>query len=300
MKKPMLTFAALCLAIHLSGLPIAFAETADEFFQKGQAAYNNGQLQQALEYFQQATTADEHFLDAYFNQGAIYYNQKRYSDALQAFNKLLQQDPGDMTTRYETGRVFEKMGRLDEAIAAFEMIGPASSRHARAQENIARLKALKSNLTQTTANTTKTPANKPDPKPQPIAANTASAKPVVQEFVGGFSGPTGLTVDSKGNLYVANFSKNTIYKVSASGDKKIMASGEGINGPVGMTMDSRTGELYIANHLDNTVSKISPDGKVSVIATGLKKPYNLFLDEHQRMLYVSQQETNSVAKIKLR
>lgn len=324
-----LSGTALLLA-NLAFAPVGFAETSEELFLQGQTAYGSGQVQQALDYFQQAVKLDANNVDAYFNIGAIYYNLKRYPEALEAFNQVLQRDPNEAAARYETGRIFEKMGRIDEAIAAFELISSTTSRYAKAQENIAHLKTLKQNIARqqkeqqeaqekalaaekekaaqaqqqaaaAQAETEKAALNQPSGKPaEPEKLTLSSSKKVsVQEFAKGFFGPTGLAVDQKGNLYVANFSKNTVYKVTSNGDKELLASGSGINGPVGLTIDQKTGDLYIANHLDNTVSRITPDGKISVVATGLKKPYNIYLDEGQRTLYVSQQETNSIAKIKL-
>lgn len=309
----------IALLLNVVVLPWASAETAEELFNRAQTAYGNGQVQQALDLFEQVTRLDENHLDAYFNMGAIYFNTKRYTQALESFNKLLQRDPDEQAARYEIGRVYEKLGRIDESIAAFELIGSASSRYSKAQENIARLKEVKQNLLATKTSPDGTPSSSvsaasqstsgnaaPDKAPADKASAAASEKPatpndkaIVQEFAAGFNGPTGVAVDGQGMLYVANFSKNTIYKVNPSGEKKILASGFGINGPVGLTLDHRTGDLYIANHLDNTISRISKEGKVSVVATGLKKPYNIFLDEASRTLYVSQPETNSIARIKL-
>jgi hypothetical protein len=285
-----------------------YAESAETLFTQGQTAYNQGQLEQALDYFKQTVQTDPNYVDAYFNIGAIYYNLKRYPEALEAFNQLLQRDPNDQAARYETAKVFQKMGRTQEAIAAFEMIPSNSSRYSKAQANIAELKNPKGSVSPITLS--KPPAhNKPA---NSVAAtnqvvtpgsatlnNIQTGKMTVQEFANGFFGPTGVAVDAQGALYVANFSKNTVYKVSPAGEKRLLASGSGINGPVGLTLDQSTGDVYIANHLDNTVSKISQDGKVTVVATGLKKPYNIFLDQARRTLYVSQQETNSIAKIKL-
>lgn len=303
MTKRMWIVALTLTVCNMLGSPAVNAQTAAELFDMGQDAYKNGDIQQAIDYFKQTTQKDANYADAFYNLGALYYNQQRYSEALEAFNKVLQINPNDIAARYETGLVYEKLGRIPEAIAAFEMISPTSSRYSMAVEKISRLRGAQTKTTTSSAKTEKAASDKKTPdsttstKTEPPPANPAGSK--VQEFVTGFSGPTGVAVDAKGVLYVANFSKNTIYKVTPKGEKKLLASGTGINGPVGMTIDRKTGDLYIANHLDNTVSRISPDGKVTVVATGLKKPYNIFLDEAQRFLYVSQQETNSIARIQL-
>jgi len=38
---------------------------------------------------------------------------------------------------------------------------------------------------------------------------------------------------------------------------------------------------------------------VNTIATGLNKPYNLFLDTYNNVLYIGEQETNAISKIEL-
>ncbi len=293
MKQWNLSLLTACLAmtVGLSAPALAADKTeADIAYHKGQEAYNQGRLDEALVFFNQATSLNPNYADAYFNQGAIYYNRQNYSKALTSFTKLLQLDPNDQAARYELARVYEKLGRKDEAIAAFEMISPTSSRYKKAQENIARLNRPAPQ--QQAENPYSDPASEPE-------KNSKTGVAVSKEFITGFFGPTGVAVDEDGTVYVANFSKNNIYKVMPNGDKKILASGEGINGPVGLVLDQKTGDLYIANHLDNTIARINRAGKVSVVATDLKKPYNLFLDQSRRTLYVSEQETNSVSRIKL-
>jgi tetratricopeptide (TPR) repeat protein len=331
MKRSVSLLATSLILFNLSITPFATAETAEEIFNKGQAAYNNRNFTEALQDYLQAIQQDPNCLDAYFNAGAIYYNQEKFPEALDMFNQLLQRDPNDQAAHYQTGRIYEKMGKTEQAIKAFEAIKQTSSRFVAAQENIARLKLQmkRANTPQTQVSTTQpasSPAvsteekhsveekppnsstislSKPEtvaslPKTPPHVNKPDSSKPaIVEEYADGFFGPTGIAVDNSGVLYVANFSKNTIYSVSPTGEKKLLASGEGINGPVGLAIDNQTGDLYIANHLNNSIARISPDGKVSVVATGLKKPYNLFFDEAHRTLYVSQQETNSIAKIRL-
>jgi DNA-binding beta-propeller fold protein YncE len=103
----------------------------------------------------------------------------------------------------------------------------------------------------------------------------------------------------EGYLYVANYSKNLIYKVSATGDKTVFAKSDLLGGPIGLTFNPKTQDMYVANYLKNTVSKVSAKGEVSTIANGLSKPYNLFLDTYNNVLYVGEQETNSISKIEL-
>lgn len=120
----------------------------------------------------------------------------------------------------------------------------------------------------------------------------------IKTYASGFNGPTGIVRDSEGNLYVANYSENKIYKVTSSGQRTVYASSDDINGPIGMAIDNKTGNIFIANYLSNSITKITPDGQTFTIATGLNKPYFVYLDSSDS-LYVSEQDSNSISVINL-
>ena len=96
-------------------------------------------------------------------------------------------------------------------------------------------------------------------------------------------GPTGVAVDSSGNLYIADGGNNVIEKVTPSGQLSIVA-GNGhsgrpvpgpatsspLGGPVGVAVDS-AGNLYIAANgsgsgSGNVVVKVTPSGQLSIVA----------------------------------
>lgn len=122
-----------------------------------------------------------------------------------------------------------------------------------------------------------------------------SAKPFAQ----GFAGPTGLAIAPDGGLFVANYSKNVIYKVDTKGIKSIFAQSDTLKGPVGMVLDPRNGNLYVANYLGNNIARVSPEGRVNLLVSGLNKPYYLMLDTISNALFISEQETNTVSKVDL-
>lgn len=127
--------------------------------------------------------------------------------------------------------------------------------------------------------------------------NKSSSRNAVKTFAQGFNGPTGIVRDPSGNLYVADYSENKIYKVDANGTKTVYASSDDINGPIGLAIDEDN-NIFVANYLSNSIAAISPDGSTSTIATGLKKPYFLYFD-NLGSLYISEQETNTISKINI-
>src|SRR5664280_16059 len=94
-----------------------------------------------------------------------------------------------------------------------------------------------------------------------------------------FQGPQGLTIDSAGNLYVADTNNHTIRKVvSATGEVTTIAGLAGNSGstdglgsaarfnyPSDLTVDS-AGNLYVADTDNDTIRAIQPSGLVSTLA----------------------------------
>ena len=109
-----------------------------------------------------------------------------------------------------------------------------------------------------------------------------------------FNSPSGIAVDSRGNLYVVDSENNKIRKIatdgtvstfagSTSGDADGTGASAQFDLPQGITIDSK-GNLYVADTYNHKIRKILPNGLVSTLAgssvgfadgTGASAKFNL-------------------------
>lgn len=292
---------AVAFTAFTGGVSVALAQpkpAASKFYEQGIMAFNKGNPTLAIQYFEQAVRADGDFADAWFNLGSVHYRASDYPKAYAAFERVVAINPNDYQARYNVGLTLEKMGRLQDALTQFQGIPPQSNKFGEAQEKVA---ALGKQLNPTVA-------SKPAGQSPSTASNTAAAvknetnkdeTKTAKKFVWSLAGPTGMALGPQGEIYVANYSKNNIMRVDSKGQKQILVEGKGLNGPIGLVRDPRTGDFYVANYTSGDVMRVSPKGETFKLTDNLKKPYSLLLDSLANVLYVTEQGSNTVSQIQL-
>jgi uncharacterized protein (TIGR03437 family) len=135
-----------------------------------------------------------------------------------------------------------------------------------------------------------------------------------------FAGPSGVTLDSAGRLYIADTANNRIRRVDTDGTVRTIA-GEGsptydqesaclpdrddfLRQPQAVALDA-TGSLYIADTGKDRIRKVTPDGSQSTVGSGLKQPTGVAVDAdgnvfiadtgNQRVLKISQSGTTIIS-----
>jgi sugar lactone lactonase YvrE len=116
--------------------------------------------------------------------------------------------------------------------------------------------------------------------------------------------PSGLAIDSRGNIYVANSNDAiTVYAAGAEGNvapiRSIAGDKTQLNGPSGLAIDSHD-RLYVAENRSNAITVYSPkaNGNVAPVrtiagsSTNLYAPWGLAFDS-QANLYVADDNPNN-------
>jgi Tetratricopeptide repeat len=306
-----------------------------QLYNQGVEASSVGNSIMAARLFERATRLDPTFADAHYNLGVCYYDLRQYDKSAQAFKQVLTRYPNDPNTRQSYQRALAMAGGPTQQ-PAFKPLPASSTIYGQKQATIIHLnqwdkpqsvvhatpKAPAKTATYVKPRLTKSqpvlvyqaPASavaasavygnttiRLKPYTKPAAQHTSSAgvpgSRTVMSY--GHKGPTGIGQGpDASSVYVANYLSNSLYKVNATTGKSLVTT-QGLSGPIGLVWNPTRQEWYVANYKGNSVTRIKPDGKASVVSSTVRKPYMLLLDEPRQTLYVTEQETNTVSKIKL-
>lgn len=276
MKK---TLTALFLLILLSS-GTCLAEPANDaklIYNEGVELYKLGEYERAMEAFKKATELDPNYIDAYFNLGTVLEYLEQYNAALTVFKQIIVRKPDDYEAVYKAALLSMKLGENDKAKSYLSIIPRSAEVAPKAQQLAHQL--------QTDMQTIKKEEQAKETQEQKV--------PQSNNVFNDIPSPTGITSDNEGNVYVAGFSDNTIYKITPDGKKLVFLKDVRVNGPIGMVSDN-SGNIYISNYNANNIIKIASDGAVTILLSNVQKPYGMHISGN--ILYISSQGSNAVIK----
>lgn len=105
--------------------------------------------------------------------------------------------------------------------------------------------------------------------------------------------PSGICVDSAGNLYIADAGNNRIRELTPDGIVKTIVGPDQLASPRGVAIDA-AGNLWIADTGNQRVVVLPPGGTLTEIATQLSAPWSLAIDPNSGVVYVADSGSNLV------
>ncbi len=279
MKKIVITLLMVFSLCANAGAVFAYSTESAMYYNEGLDYYQNGEYSKAIEAFKSSVAKDPTFVDAYYNLGAIYEYLKSYQSAIACFSKIHKLEPKDSETIIKLSELYSKVGNTEQALFFINKIQPDDQFYSKA-------KALKAQYDITLQRE----------KAKRALSNLNQANELNRSVINKFSGPTGVAIDSKGILYVASYTDNSIYKVMPNGQSYLFSKSPMLGGPIGLAFDA-SDNLYVANYDKNNILKINRGGQVYVFMNKITNPYYLLIKGNN--LYITEQGNNTVVKYKL-
>lgn len=285
MKFNKLLKSLLILTILFATTGISYASISTDAklqYNKGIDYYQLGQFEESASCFKKAIELDPNYIDAYYNLGSILEYMKQDEAALTVFKQIILRKPDDFESVYKAASLSKKLGEIEKAKMYLTLI-PTDSMVGQKARQLA--DSMETDIPTAKAEQT-----------EPKSYEEAAPQNIENGMYNDISSPTGVVTDKSGNLYVAGFSDNTIYKIGPDNKKIVYIKSSKIDGPIGLAIDT-PGNIYIANYNKDNVLKVDTNGSITELINNVQKPYCMHITGS--LLFVSSQGSNSIVRYKL-
>ena len=118
----------------------------DELFKLGNEAFNNGNIDEAVEHYSAAVKKREKFKEAWYNLGIAFGRKKQYDKEIDAYKKAVEVDAKYTKALYNLAIAYEDKGDVKMAIETYERVTKAEAKAVDARINLGILYAGKDRL----------------------------------------------------------------------------------------------------------------------------------------------------------
>ena len=103
----------------------------------GTIFYTQGNLDNAILYYQKAIAKQPHYIDAHYNLGLAFLKKNLILEAISTYQQLLLIDPAHFAARFHLACAFMQQNQIESALAEFLTITTAQPYHFETQSNLA-------------------------------------------------------------------------------------------------------------------------------------------------------------------
>ena len=114
-------FVGVVFLLACSTVP-AKAQDADNYFDRGNAWYDQGEYDKAIADFDQAIRLKPNFADVYVRRGNAWFHKGEYDKAIADYNQVLRVNPNDDVAYNNRGNAWDYKGEHDKAIADYNQV----------------------------------------------------------------------------------------------------------------------------------------------------------------------------------
>ncbi len=278
MKKLITTCLIISFVIFGSLRVMSQSSEATTYYNQGIDFYNLNKIEDSIKSFKKAIELDPKFYQAYYNLAKIQESYKYYNDAMVTYEKLIEITPEDYESMFNFGNLLYKRGYLKKSLTYLDRIPNYSDYYEQAEKLIAIVEKRQVEVAQELK----------------LKEDMLKKSSLLEKTI---QAPTGVATDKLGNVYIASFAQNTVYKITPQNVKTTFVGPNNLSGPVGIAIDDNN-NIYIANYTKGNIVKAEPDGKTTVLLL-VKKPYCLNVDNQNKKLIITEQEKNTVIKFDL-